>query len=332
MPVVLQPPALVSPPTNAFGLVQYVAQRVPGYDFSEYLRELNAAYVHVWEEVSKLENQYFTNIKTVTVTTAQFGYDFMFNADNALSSAISSRLYQIKRLRVLPPAGGLYQTTASLSPTEPDFTSLAANPSATPSQTGPYYWYLTGRNNVQFALPLAVGTTLEVTYSFWPLALTYLFNGTVSSAGSTVTGNGTTFTQLLQPDFQGFQPTVQAQEEVQAELVGPDSQIYRVKTIPSLTSLTLATSPSPVFAGGSPYILAVLPEIPREHIRVVASIAVQKMYSLAGDDSRVSEWSAIATSNIQMMKDSLISRQSNTPARKQRNPYGIGRRNRAFLR
>lgn len=326
------PPALTSPPTNAFGLVQYVAQRVPGYDFSEYLRELNAAYIHVWEEVSKLKNHYFTNIKTVTVSTAQFEYDLMFNADNALSAAVSSRLYQVTRIRVLPPAGGLYQATRAMTPNDPDFISLAANPTSSPTQTGPYYWYLTGRNQLRWALPLGVGSTIEVTYTFWPLALTYLFNGTISSAAAVVTGSGTTFTQLLQPDFQAYEPLSQKQEEVQAELIGPDSQIYRVTVITSATSLTLATAPSPVFAGGSSYILAVLPEIPREHIRIIGAIAVQKMYSLAGDDSRSQEWAAISTSNIQMAKDSLIERQSNNPPSKQRFPFGIGRRNRAFLR
>lgn len=332
MPAITQPPALLSPPTNAYGLVQYVAQRVPGYDFSEYLRELNSAYIHVWEEVSKLKNHYFTNIKTVTVSTPQFEYDLMFNADNALSAAVSSRLYQITRIRVLPPAGGLFQATRAMTPNDPDFISLAANPTSSPTQTGPYYWYLTGRNQLRWALPLGAGSTIEVSYTFWPLALTYLFNGTIASASTTVTGTSTTFLQLLQPDFQAYQPNVQGQEEAQAELIGPDSQIYRVKTIPSMTSLTLATAPTPAFASGSAYILAVLPEIPREHIRVIAAIALSKMYSIAGDDSRVQEWSAISTSNIQMMKDSLIERQSNNPPSKQRFPYGIGRRNRAFLR
>lgn len=332
MPVVQQAPALVSPPTNAFGLVQYVAQRVPGYDFSEYLREINAAYIHVWEEVSKLKNHYFTNIKTVTVATAQFEYDFMFNADNGLSAAVSPRLYQITRIRVLPPAGGLYQATRAMTPNDPDFISIAANPTSTPTQTGPYYWYLTGRNQVRWGLPLAVGTTLEVSYTFWPLALTYTFAGTIASSGTAITGTSTTFLQLMQPDFQSFQPSVQAQEEAQEELVGPDSQIYRVKAVTSNTALTLATAPNPVFPVGSAYVLAVLPEIPREHIRVIAAIAVQKMYSLAGDDSRSQEWAAISTSNIQMCKDSLMERQSNNPPSKMRFPYGIGRRNRAFLR
>ena len=85
-------PALKSPPTNAFGLVQYLMQRLPGYDPSEYLRELNSAYIHVWEEITKLKNHYFTNIKTVTVNTAQFNYDLMLNSDNGLSAPISSRL------------------------------------------------------------------------------------------------------------------------------------------------------------------------------------------------------------------------------------------------
>ncbi len=186
-----------------------------------------------------------------------------------------------------------------MTPNEPDFVGLSSNPTASPSQSGPYYWWLNGRGNLNWGLPLAVGTVIEFTYSFWPLSLNYLFAGTASSAGVTVTGTGTNFTQLLQPDFQ-------------------------VAGTP--------TSGHPVLAAGSSYVLAALPEIPREHIRVIAAFAVRNMYSVAGDDSRVQEWSAIATGNMAMMKDSLIERQSNNPPTKQRFPYGVGRRNRAFMR
>jgi len=339
MPVASTVPALVSPPTNIFGLVQYVAQRVPGYDFSEYLRELNSAYIHVWEEVSKLKNNYFTNLKTLTVTTSGYSFDLLYNtsAPGVLSAPLSNRLYQVSRIRVQPPSGGLFQATRSMSLTDPDFISLSANASSSPTQTGPYYWALTGRGTIQWGLPLAAGSTLEFYYTFWPLALSYLFSGTVSSTGTAVTGNTTNFTQLLQPDFQGAQPATNQQEELQAELVvagetnGPN-QIYRVASIASDTALATQTAISPALANGSAYVLAALPEIPREHIRVIAAIALAKMYSVAGDDSRVNEWTAISQSNIQMMKDSLIERQSNNPPSKQRFPYGIGRRNRAFLR
>jgi hypothetical protein len=185
---------------------------------------------------------------------------------------------------------------------------------------------------------MAIGTVMEITYTFWLPGMAALQDGTVSSAGTTVTGNGTFFTQLVQPDFLSQLPSVGAQEEIQAEFIcsptasNQGSQIFRVLTIPSNTSLTLATAPAPVLPAGSLYVLATLPEIPREHIRVIASIAMGKMYSVAGDDARVAEWTAIAQSNLQMMKDSLIERQSNNPPSKQRFPYGVGRRNRMFLR
>lgn len=329
---------LSSPPTNAFGLYQYLAQRLPGYDPSEYLREINSAYVHVWEEISKLRNDYFTNIKTVTVAKAQFSYDLMFNADGGLSAPVSSRMYTVTRIRIQPPTGGLFQTTTPMPFNDPDYLAISANPTGSPTFTGPYYWRLFGRNNVQWGLPLAVGTTIEVIYTIWPIAMTYQAAvGTISSAGTAVTGVGTTFTQMVQPDFQASLPTVQGQEEIQAELVcNPTAtaggQIYRVATITSDTALTTATAIAPVLAGGSTYVLATLPEIPREHIRVIASIAMGKMYSIDGDDARVGEWLTIATSNMQMMKDSLMERQAQAPPRKQRFQYGIGRRNRAFLR
>lgn len=328
---------LTSPPTNAFGLFQYLAQRLPGYDPSEYLREINSAYVHVWEEISKLRNDYFTNIKKVTVATAQDTFDLMFNADGGLSAPVSSRLYQVVRIRIQPPSGGLFQTTAPMPFNDPDYLSISANPTGSPTQTGPYYWRLFGRNNIKWGLSLAVGTTIEVIYTFWPIALTYQSPGTIASSGTTVTGTGTTFTQMVQPDFQSNLPTVQGQEEIQAELVcnptvTSGGQIYRVATITTDTALTTATAIAPALAAGNTYVLATLPEIPREHIRVIASIAMGKMYSIDGDDARVGEWSAIATSNMQMMKDALMERQAQAPPHKQRFQFGIGRRNRAFLR
>ena len=329
--------ALKSPPTNAFGLYQYLAQRLPGYDISEYLRELNSAYIHVWEEVTKLKNNYFTNITTVSVTKPQFQYDFMFNADGALSAAVSTRLYQITRIRVLPPGAQVFQGTEPTTPNRPDLLGLNANINASPALTGPYRWWQSGRNQVNWGLPLAIGTQIEVTYTFWPISLAILANGTVSSSGTTVTGASTNFTNIVQPDFQNDLPLTQAQEEIQAEFVCNPSlplggQIYRVTTITSDTNLTTKTAISPVLGNASPYVLATLPEIPREHIRVIAALAMQKMYSVDGDDSRSTEWMEISANNMQMMKDALIERQGQAPPKKVRFPGSIsGLRNRTFL-
>jgi len=332
MPVVPTIPPLTSPPTNVFGLYQYVAQRIPGYDPSEYYRELNSAYIHVWEEVSKLKNHYFTNISTLTVVNASRTFDLLQNSDGNLSGPLSQRLYQITRIRVLPPAGGLYQATTNFPPNEQDFIALSANPTASAAQTGPYYWFISGRGQLNWALPIAAGSTLEIMYTFWPIQLVASYAGTVSSVGTAVTGSGTAFTSLLQPDFQAALPTAAfGQEQIQVELVCNNNQIYRVVSIASGTALTTQNAVAPALGAGSQYALATLPEIPREHIRVIASIATSKMYSLAADDARAEEWTAIAASNMQMMKDSLIERQSNNPPRRQRFPYGIGRRNRAFL-
>ena len=331
-------PAVKSPPTNAFGLVQYLMQRLPGYDPSEYLRELNSAYVHVWEEITKLKNHYFTNIVTVTVAKSQNQYDLMWNADGGLSAPISSRLYQITKVRIQPPAGGLFQQCTFMSPNDPDFVALNANMSSSPAQTGPYNVYLSGRNQLNFSLPLALNSTIEVTYTFWPISLTYLTNGTLSSSGTAVTGTSTSFTQMVQPDFQADLPTVQGQEEILAELVcnptvTQGGQIYRVTKITSDTALTTATAVAPTLSASAIYALATLPEIPREHIRVIAAIALASMYSVAGDDARVAEWTAKSTQNMAMMKDALIERQNMNPARKIRFPGSIaGARNRAFLR
>jgi hypothetical protein len=346
VPIITPIPALSSPPTNVFGLAQYVAQRVPGYDFSEYLRELNAAYIHIWEEISKLQNNYFTKIKTVQVSATGSGlrdYDLLYNADGNLSTALSSRLYQITRIRVQPPSGGLFQMATLFAMQDPDFVALEANMSAQSTQTGPYYFTLYGHGRLRSAIPLGQGSTIEITYTYWPLALTYMTSNSpassISSSGTAVTGSSTTFTQIVPPDFQATNPTtgVVDEEFIQAELicngqVAAGGQAYRVATIPSDTSLTTLTAIAPALSPGNAYVLATVPEIPREHIRVIAAQALSKLYSVAGDDQRVQEWTAISTANIQMMKDSLIERQTNNPPKKQRFQYGVGRRNRAFLR
>src|SRR6516164_2589012 len=193
MPVVPTIPPLTSPPTNVFGLYQYVAQRIPGYDPSEYYRELNSAYIHVWEEVSKLKNHYFSNIATRTVVNPSRTFDLLQNSDGNLSAPLSQRLYQITRIRVLPPAGGLYQATTNFPPNEQDFIALSANPTASAAQTGPYYWFISGRGQLNWALPIAAGSTLEIMYTFWPIQLVASYAGTVSSVGTAVTGSGTAF-------------------------------------------------------------------------------------------------------------------------------------------
>ena len=339
MPILTPIPALSSPPTNVFGLAQYVAQRIPGYDFSEYLRELNAAYIHVWEEISKLKNHYFTNIVQVTVAVNnQRNFDLLYNADGNLSAAVSSRLYQITRIRVQPPSGGLFQTCSMLHFNDPDFVSVEANPASQSTQTGPYYFALFGHGRLRSAIPLAAGSTLEFTYTYWPLALTFSSSAgpasSVSSTGTQVTGVNTVFTSIVPPDFLAALPTstIVNEEFMQAELVCNNSQTYRVALINNDTLLTTMNPVVPALAGGSQYVLAAVPEIPREHIRVIAAVALAKLYSVAGDDQRVQEWTSLSTANMQMMKDSLIERQSNNPPKKQRFQYGVGRRNRAFLR
>ncbi len=329
-------PTLLSGPSNAWGLVQFLQQRVPGYDPSEYLREINSAYIHVWEEITKLRNNWFVNVTNVTVAKSQFIYDFRYNADGGLSAPVSPRLYQIVRIRVLPNSstGNLYQTSRAMTLQSPDFIAISSNPSATPTQTGPYYWVVQGKNSVQFGLPLSIGTVLEVTYSYWPLGLVYMNAGNVTSSGSTVTGTNTFFTQLLPPDFQTLLPngTGTSQELAEAEFICNTGQVYRVATVASDTSLTTVNTISPTLGSNSSYVLATVPEVPREHLRVIASVALPKIYGWIGDDARISEATQIAEKNIQMMKDSLIERQAQDPPRRQRFPYGIARRNRAFLR
>lgn len=320
---------------NAYRMVRYMMSRCPGYDYSEYLRECNSAYVHVWEEISKLRINYFTETKVVTVETGQTTFDLLYNYDNALDTALSSRLYQIIRVRVLPPAGGLYQTSRSIYLTKPDFMAISANPSSTPTYTGPYYYCPVGKGSIEWGLPLATGTKLEIFYSYWLVNLGYLTDGTVTatSGSADIVGTQTNFTQICPPDFQDALPGSGFQEVIcELEING---HTYRVKSITDDTHLTLFTNVASRDANSGSaqsYILASSPEIPREHHRVVASLALANFYTAVVDDDRAQFWMGVASRNVQMMKDSLIERQGQNPPTKVRFPYGIARRNRAFLR
>jgi hypothetical protein len=332
MPV-LQTTSLSSGPGNTFGLVQYLQQRIPGYDPSEYLREIKSAYVDVWREISKLKNNYFTNIKNVTVAKQQNTFDLMFNADSGLNSVLSARLYQITRVRVQPQGTGAFIPVRFVFPNDTGFVGLASNVTASPTNTAPFLCYMQGRNTLFFAVALAIGTVLEVTYTFFPVELTYMNMGTVSSSGVTVTGNGTFFTQIVGADFQSSLPSTQGQEEVLAEIVcapgtSGSSQSYQVKTITSDTALTTVNAIAPVLTASSPYVLTSVPEIPRAHIRVIGSLAMVKMYSVDADDTRAEQWQGIAEEEMLLMKDSLEQRQSQNPPTKGRFPGAIGRRGR----
>jgi hypothetical protein len=392
----------------------------------------------VWEEIAKLKNDYFTVFKTVQVVSPSDHFDLLYNSDNNLNFSVSSRLYQIKRLRFMSPQGGMWQAGIPKDLNHPDFVSVASMSNPAPQMNGPYYYDLWGRGNVQLAMPIQIGTKIEVCYTFWPLGLSLMNAGTVSSSGTSVQGLGTYFTQIVQPDFymdlpqsqsvrafylldsannpwtlsitdQGFlqttpgaagptqplyindiaggisyqiQPTTQgilqtipvtfypayaefqtltslgvglrfvltcmggilqttstAQSndgQVQAELVSnagvpQGGQVYRVANILSDTQLTTFTPIVPILTGAN-YVLATVPEIPREHIRVIGSVALPKIFGWTGDDSRIEEATQIAEKNIQMMKDALIERQNQAPPQKQRFPYGIGRKNRMFMR
>lgn len=320
---------------NAYRMVRYMMSRCPGYDPSEYLRECNSAYVHVWEEISKIRVNYFTETKVVTVAKGQTTFDLLYNEDAALDQALSSRLYQLIRIRVLPPSGGLYQASRSVYLTKPDFMAISANPSSTPTFTGPYYYCPVGKGSVQWGLPLALQTQMEIFYSYWLVNLGYLADETVTvTAGTTsVVGTNTSFTQICPPDFQDCLPGSGFQEIIaELELNG---HTYRVKSITDDTHLTLFTPVATRDANGGVaqnYVLASSPEIPREHHRVIASLALANFYTAVVDDDRAEFWMSVASRNIQMMKDSLIERQGQNPPSKVRFPYGIARRNRVFLR
>lgn len=312
---------------NAQELVNLVARRVPGFDPSEYFSELNDAYQEAWDYVVQLDDSYFTDIKTVTVNVAKDAYDLQWNEDAALSAAVSHRLFQVDRVRVLFQSSNGWIPSDHLHWNQPDFLAQQQNPTPSPQTTGPIFHVLYGRDQIKFSRPLAVGTQIEVTFSTEFMPLTTLSQGTISSSGATVTGVGTNFTALLGPDFQTDLPGGSFGLEIEAELIA-GGKTYRVFNITSDTSMQLITQPSPALPGGTSYILATVPDIPSPHHRLLSTLTTRNMLTTPAEDDRFQEWAAMAKVQIERLKDTVQERQRQKNPRRGRFPFGAVRRGR----
>jgi hypothetical protein len=303
---------------NALSLVQRVARRNPSYDQSEYLDECNAAYKEVWDYILQLEDSYFTDIKIVTVTTSAAEFDFLANFNGNLSSAVSLRAFQIDRIRILQPGDNNWNKAKPRGWNDDEFQAQQQITPQVAATSGPYYYQLFSKFSVLFAQPLPVGTQIEVVYSFIWMPLAIVFNGTVSSASATVTGVGTNFTQVVPIDFASALPGNDQDTDIGLELVlnaGANNQTYRVKAVGSDTSLTLLTAPNPVIAANTNYNLCSVPDIPDGHHNVISTIATRNFMSTPGNDSRFTSWAALAKTELDSMRDSIMVRQRQEPAR-----------------
>lgn len=303
---------------NALSLCQRVQRRNPSYDISEYLDEVNAAYKETWDYILQLEDSYFTDQKIVTVATSAVEFDFLANFNGNLNTAVSLRAFQIDRLRILQPGDTNWSKGQPRSWNDDDFQAQQQITPQIAATSGPYYYILFSKFSVLFAQPLPVGTQIEVTYSFIFMPLAIVFNGTVSSAGTAITGAGTNFTQVVPADFISALPGNDQDTDIGMELVfnqGANNQTFRVKAITSDTALTLLTAPNPVIPALTNYNLCSVPDIPDGHHNVISTIATRNFMSTPGNDSRFTSWAALAKTELDSMRDSIMVRQRQEPAR-----------------
>jgi hypothetical protein len=303
---------------NALSLVQRVQRRNPSYDQSEYLDEVNAAYKECWDYITQLEDSYFTDTKIVTVAVSAVEFDFLYNSNGNLNSQVSFRAFQIDRIRILQPGDTRWSKAAPRNWNDDDFQAQQQLTPQVAANSGPYLYQLFSKFSVLFAQPLPVGAQIEVVYSFIFMPLAIVFNGTVSSVGTAITGVGTNFTQVVGADYVSALPGNDQDTDIGLELVfnqGASNQTFRVKTVTSDTALTLLTAPNPVIPASTSYNLCSVPDIPDGHHNVISTLATRNFMSTPGNDPRFTTWAALAEKELDAMRDSIMVRQRQEPAR-----------------
>lgn len=303
---------------NAATLIARVQRRLPGYDQSEYLDEINDAYQETWNFILQLDDSYFTDIKTVTTSAQANEFDFLYNANGNLASNISNRYFQIDRIRILQPSDSNWIAALPRSWNDPEYLNLAQLTPQQASTCGPYRYILFANGAVQFAQPLPAGVQIEVVYTFVFLPLQIVGNGSITSSGTSVTGTSTNFTQLLGADYQTGFPGNDEDTDVGIELVLTGNQTYRVKTLTSDTSLTTVNTINPALASATDYQLAMVPDIPQGHHDVIATLATRNVMATPGNDPRLGYFTQKSKNDIDAMRDSIMTRQRQEPPRRRR--------------
>lgn len=313
---------------NSLSLIQLVQRRNPSYDQSEYLSEINAAYKETWDYIVQLDDSYFTDTKIVTVTTQAAEFDFLANANGFLSSAASLRAFQIDRIRILAPGSAAWISAKPRNWNDDEFLAQQQRTPQTVQNFGPFYYCVFSKFSILFALPQPVGTQIELVYTFNWMPLQLVYNGTVAGTAMSITGTGTNFTQIVPADFQSALPGNDQDTDIGVEMVigqGSLSQIYRVKSIASDTALTLLNPILYPILANTSYNLASVPDIPDAHHNCIATVATRNFMSTPGNDSRVGFWAALAEKEMDSMRDSIMIRQRQEPARVRPFPQRISR-------
>lgn len=310
---------------NALSLCQRVQRRNPSYNQSEYLDEVNVGYKECWDYITQLDESYFTDIKTLTVTTSAAEFDFLTNANGNLSSAISLRAFQISRIRILTAGSANWVSAHPRSWNDNDFLAQQVVTPQTASSSGPFLYIPFAKFSLLFAMPLPVGTQIEVVYNFTWVPLTIYTTGTIVSSSTTIIGTGTSFTQVVQPDYVASLPGNDQDTDISLEIVpnvGPanwqnpaGNQAWRIARVVSDTTLTLLVAPVPAIPVLSIYSLCTVPDIPEGHHNVISSIATRNFMSTPGNDARFSTWAALAEKELNAMRDTIMTRQRQEPSR-----------------
>jgi hypothetical protein len=307
---------------NVQAILNRVNRRLPGYDPSELLDEINDCYQQCWDAICQLDDSYFTDIKTITTATLASEFDFLRNGNGALTTVLSNRYFQIDRIRVLQPADTNFIPASPRPWNDPQLLSISQ---ATPQQVQsrpPYLYTLLGKGSAKFGNLFPVGTQFEIVYTFQFLPLTILSNGTISNAGVVVTGTGSNFTQAVAPDFQGALPIADDDIDIGLELIVTGAQTYQVKSIASDTSLNTFATITPA-ASGANYQLAMVPDIPDGYHDVLALMATRNAMATPGSDPRLAYFTAQTQQRFDAMRDGIMTRQRQEPPRRRRFPMSV---------
>lgn len=311
---------------NLISLINRVQSRVPGYTQPEYVREINDAYADVWDYILQLDDSYFTDIKIVTViNSATAEFDFAWNANGALSAGVSNRYFQIDRIRVLQPGQSNWFAAQPRPWNDQQFLMLQQLTPQQPAQNAPYLYVLLSKSSILFSQPMPIGTQIEVVYTFFFLPLNVTSTGTITTNGVTtvVNGSGTGFTGVVPPDYAGGLPGIDQDTDIGLEFViGStvpinDGTSYRVKSVQNDTLANTWTVITPALAG-STFSLAMVPDIPDGHHRVIATRATRNIMSTPAKDPRFAQWAAMDREQMDMLRDTVMTRQRQQPARRQR--------------
>lgn len=311
---------------NALEIVNRVQRRLPGYALSEYLDEINDAYGNVWDRIVQLDDSYYTDIQVVTVTQPLSEFDFRWNWNGGLSAPVSNRYFQIDRIRVLQPGASNWFAASPRPWNDSQFLMLQQLTPQTPAQNAPYLYNLFSRGSVKFAAPLPIGSQIEVVYTFVFVPLNLTSQGTITNTTSIINGSSTAFTSLLKPDFANALPNIDTDTDIEVEVVFnvntigtavPQNAIYKIKSIQNDT-LMATWAPLTPNASATNFTLATVPDIPESHHRVIATVATRNIMSTPGNDPRFAQWAAMAEEQMGMLQDSIMQRQRQAPARRQR--------------